>query len=216
MSQSGSWFNTSGPGAVVETLTGNTGGPVGPNAGNINILGVGNIIVNGFPALNDLFIGEISPSAITFDADSGSAMPTALGVITFAGGTNVMTSATANTVTINATGAGSFVWTVVTAGTQAISPFNGYIANNGGTLVFTMPSVAAVGDTYRITGINNDSGWQIAQNAGQTIYIGNMQTTTGVTGYLKSTQTRDSVEIICVIANSSFNVLSSIGNILVN
>jgi hypothetical protein len=92
---------------------------------------------------------------------------------------------------------------------------NGYIANNAGTVVFTLPVTAAVGTVIAVTGINNNTGWQIAQNAGQTIYFGSTSTTTGVGGSLASTKTRDTVFLLCVVANNDWNVVDSIGNITI-
>ena len=43
MSQMGRFISNSGGGGFIQTLTGNSGGPVGPTAGNINIVGSGNI-----------------------------------------------------------------------------------------------------------------------------------------------------------------------------
>lgn len=54
----------------IETLTGNIGGPVGPDgAFNINVIGTGNILVTGNPATNTLTISEVSTTTITFTTD---------------------------------------------------------------------------------------------------------------------------------------------------
>jgi hypothetical protein len=47
MSQIGRVFTNSGPGGFIQTLTGNDGVAVGPTAGNINVVGAGNITVTG-------------------------------------------------------------------------------------------------------------------------------------------------------------------------
>jgi hypothetical protein len=106
------------------------------------------------------------------------------------------------------------LWSVETAD-MAASANHGYIANKAGTLTFTLPVTCAVGKTFRFTGINTATGWKIAQNNGQTIYFGASATTTGAAGYLQSTAIRDGVEIVCVVADTDFNVVSSIGNITV-
>jgi hypothetical protein len=49
LSQIGQIQTSISPSSIVETLTGNTGGPVGPTAGNINVIGAGNITVTGNP-----------------------------------------------------------------------------------------------------------------------------------------------------------------------
>ncbi len=56
MSQSGVYDQTSSA-PDVETITGNSGGPVGPDgAFNINLLGSGNLVVTGDPATSTLTI----------------------------------------------------------------------------------------------------------------------------------------------------------------
>lgn len=108
---------------------------------------------------------------------------------------------------------GAFVWQQVPGAAQAMVRMNGYIANNAGMTVCTLPALAAIGDTFAVTGMNNDFGWRIAQNAGQTIYFGEVATTTGITGYLQSTKTRDLVYLVCTNTNTDFQVVTSIGNI---
>jgi hypothetical protein len=91
---------------------------------------------------------------------------------------------------------------------------NGYIANNAALVTLTLPDTAAVGDVVRVTG-KGAGGWRIAQNAGETIYFGTSTTTTGAGGSLDSTQQRDTVELVCITADTEWNVLSSVGNITV-
>lgn len=131
--------------------------------------------------------------------------------------------ANTNMVTINtATGqmgsqavpTSGLTWTVTTVDASLVKN-NGYIANKAGLLTMTLPVVAAVGDTFRITGINTAVGWRIAQNGGQTIYFVGSASTTGAAGYLESTAIRDSAEIVCVVANTDFNVISSTGNLTI-
>jgi hypothetical protein len=102
MSQITTRITGSGPGAVVETLTGNSGGPVGPIGGNINVLGTGVITVVGNPGTSTLTItpsGSIASSFITNPA-TGTATPVA-GVLTFAGTGGITVSAAGSTVTID-------------------------------------------------------------------------------------------------------------------
>jgi hypothetical protein len=126
---------------------------------------------------------------------------------------NVLTSDGTNW-TSAAPGAGSLLpWTVVTGTTQAAAVDNGYIVNNAGLVTVTLPATSAVGKVVAVTGINNATGWSIAQNAGNTIFFGSVTTTPGVGGSLSSTATRDSVFLVCVTANAGWNVLYSVGNI---
>ncbi len=141
----------------------------------------------------------------------------------FISGIASVTVANTNMVTINTTTGqlgsaavptGAFPWAVTTVDANMVAN-NGYIANKAGLLTMTLPAAAAVGDMFRITGINNATGWKIGQVAGQTIHFAGVNTTTGTGGSLASTATRDTVELVCVVANTDFNILSSIGNITI-
>lgn len=133
---------------------------------------------------------------------------------TLTAGTGVTISNGAGSITINASG-GGLTWTVVTGTTQAAAVNNGYIANNAGLVTVTLPSTSAVGDTVAVTGINNATGWKVAQNAGNQIFFGNVSSTSGTGGSLASTATRDTVYLVCMTANATWNVTGSIGNITV-
>jgi hypothetical protein len=117
-------------------------------------------------------------------------------------------------ITLNATGLG-VSWTVVTGTTQAAAVNSGYIANNAGLVTITLPATSAVGDAVIVTGINNNTGWKVAQNAGNQIFFGTSSTTSGTGGSLASSQTRDTVHLVCMTANATWNVVSAIGNITV-
>lgn len=142
---------------------------------------------------------------------------TATGIPAFAtitAGTNIALTLGANALTIATSGPASFTWSVITAN-QAFTVNNGFICNKASALVLTLPTVAAVGDLFEVTGINTALGWQIAQNANQQIFFGNVSTTLGAGGSLASSAIRDGVRLVCVVANLSFNVIYSIGNITV-
>jgi hypothetical protein len=113
--------------------------------------------------------------------------------------------------------AGAVSWSVITADQTAVVN-NGYICNKGSALLLTLPATAAVGDTIKVTGINTALGWKVVQNANQQIFFGNTSTTLGATGFLQSAATRDSAELLCVVAGAStvYNVISSIGNITIS
>lgn len=100
----------------------------------------------------------------------------------------------------------SVTWSVITAD-QTAAVNNGYICNKAGLLTLTLPTTSPIGSIIEVTGINTNLGWKIAQNVGQTIYFGDQQTTTGVTGSIASTLTRDSIRIVCVVANTDWNVI---------
>ena len=109
-----------------------------------------------------------------------------------------------------------FTWAVTTIDASFVVN-KGYIANKAGLLTMTLPASASIGDRIAITGINNATGWKIAQNANQIIHIGTSDTTTGVGGSLASSQTRDSIDMICVVSGASteWNVTNFVGNITI-
>jgi len=108
---------------------------------------------------------------------------------------------------------GGLTWTIVTAD-GAMSPSNGYIANKGTLLTMSLPTTCATGTIIRLSGMNAGL-WKISQAAGQSIKFGNQSTTAGTGGYLASVLTYDAVELICIVANTTWMVISSVGNITV-
>ena len=112
----------------------------------------------------------------------------------------------AGTITISG-GGGGYTWTEVTGTTQAMAANNGYITNNPALVTLTLPTTAALGTTLSIAG-KGAGGWKIAQNAGQEIFFGTIATTIGATGYLQSTQQFDSIELLCITANTQWTVIT--------
>lgn len=121
-------------------------------------------------------------------------------------------------ITAATNGGTSFTYTILGSGTttQTIAANSGYVTtNNTGQVVFTIPlSGIAAGQIFDVVGFGT-AGWQITQQAGQSIALGNQTTTVGTGGSLTSTFTTDRVQILCVVANTSFTVLCSVGNITV-
>jgi hypothetical protein len=150
-------------------------------------------------------VGNVAEVVTIDNNELGSAVITA--------GAGISVTPTANVITIAATGMGAFAWSVITIDQTAVVN-NGYICNKAGTLVLGLPATAAIGDIIRVTGINTALGWQITQAANQQIFFGASSTTLGAAGTITSSATRDSLEIVCVVAGAStvWNVISSIGN----
>lgn len=166
---------------------------------------------------HDLLIGGASNAITSLALTDGQLAigntgsdPTAA---TLSAGTGVSITNGAGSITINAVGSG-LSWTVVTGASQAIAVNSGYIANNAGTVAFTLPTTSAVGSIIAVTGINNATGWSIAYTTNQQIFFGTSSSTI-TSGSLASTNTRDTVYLVCVTANLTWNVVSSIGNITV-
>lgn len=91
---------------------------------------------------------------------------------------------------------------VVTGATQSMSTNTIYIANDVSSLVtFSLPASSSVGDRISVIG-QSSSGWIITQGTGQQIQISPNQTTLGATGTLASTHQYDSLNLICIVANT--------------
>lgn len=122
----------------------------------------------------------------------------------------------AHTLTVSLSG-GSFNWNVVTSATNpnVMTAQNGYVPNDNVSLVnLTLPSTAAVGDSLRIIG-NGSAGWRILQPAGASIHLQSSTTTVGVGGSLSSTDRYDTVELICIVANTQWTCATVTGNLTV-
>jgi hypothetical protein len=109
---------------------------------------------------------------------------------------------------------GMFDWVTVTGTSQSMAINSGYITNNGSLITLTMPSVAAVGSSIAVMGLGA-GGWTIAQPLGVQIVYGANSTTSGVGGSLSSTNKSDSVRMNCIVANTTWSVFTSVGNITV-
>jgi len=177
-------------------------------------------IVAGFITSTDLSVTvtnnpgnidlSVSATGITFDADSGSATPSA-GIINIVGAGSTTTSASGNTITITSSGGGGLTWSVIGAN-QTLAVNNGYFCTSGGTLSLLLPAVSAVGDTIEIA-LDGSTGFIVTQSAGQSIKFGNQITTAGAGGSVSSTGQGDTIRMVCKTANLNWSILSSMGNL---
>lgn len=121
---------------------------------------------------------------------------------------------------LTATGTGFITWNSVSVNTNMVVN-NGYIANSLSTnnvYNFTLPVTAAVGSLNVVTSIGTPPAgfpWVILQNSGQSIYFDSQITTIGTGGNLTSTNYNDTVWLLCVVANTTWVVISAIGNLTV-
>lgn len=113
---------------------------------------------------------------------------------------------TSGSITISGGGAG-YNWTEVTGTSQSMAVNNGYVANNAALVTLTLPATANIGDTVILQG-KGAGLFRIAQNAAQTIHFGNLNSTAGVGGYIEATARYDSIELLCITANTDWAVLT--------
>lgn len=168
----------------------------------------GVLVGSGTSAITDLSVGTDGQVLL-----GATGADPAFATLTSTGGTIAFTPG-ANTLNLESTASGGMAWAEATGATQAMAVNTGYITNNGNQLVYTLPASASVGDLLAVVG-NSTDGWQIAQNASQTIHYISLDTTTGVGGSLTSTNRYDCIELICITADTDFVVRSSVGNITV-
>lgn len=135
--------------------------------------------------------------------------------INFVDGAGIAITGSGDDITVTATITPFLIaWSVITAATKTIVVNEGYFANRGAGVAFVLPATSAVGDVFYVSGIDA-GGWSITQSAGQNIRIGNQISTTGGGGSLASTAIGDSVFCVCSVANTSWVVQSSMGNITI-
>jgi len=176
MSQYGTFLIRGGLGPV-NTLTGNTGGPVPPDgSGNINVIGSGVISVAGNPGTSTLTITGTGSIPSSFATDSGTAVPSG-GVLTVHGVSPLTTSGSGSTVSISI---GSVI-PIADGGTNATSMANtdGVVYFDGTRLVTTAVGTA----TYVLT--SNGAGlaptFQAAASGGIVTLDGDSGSATGST-----------------------------------
>jgi len=122
-------------------------------------------------------------------------------------GANITITPAPGSVTIAATVPGTFTWaTQASSTTMAIN--HGYIVTGGSLVTLTLPATAAVGSELIIVG-QAAGGWSIAQAAGQTIFVGIAETTVGVGGSLASSQIKDSINLVCTVANTTWTAVAA-------
>ena len=122
---------------------------------------------------------------------------------TLTAGTGISITNGAGSITITNSQTSSTMWSVVTVNTT-LAAGQGYFANSASQLSFTLPAVAAVGDTFQICAVNT-GGWITVQGVGQQITLGNQSDTSGTTGTIASNSTKgDWIEIVCSVANTTF------------
>ena len=128
---------------------------------------------------------------------------------------NLVDSSGNKYVTSTTAGFSPLPFTVITGATQGVLD-NGYITSSTSQIVLTLPVSSTIGSILKATNIGS-GGFRIAQNAGQVIWLSNVSTTVGTGGYIQTVETRgDSVEVIAIIASTTWQVVNSLGTFDIN
>lgn len=96
-----------------------------------------------------------------------------------------------------------FSWNNVTGISVNMAVNNAYIADNVALVTLTLPATAAVGQVVWVIG-QGTGLWRIAQNVGQTIHFGNVDSTPGVGGSITATNRYDAIQLVCTVANTDW------------
>lgn len=211
-------IGSSGAAPVVASLT-STGGSITVSAGagslNIDLAAPVTVANGGTGAItltaNGILLGN-GTSAISASAamTNGQILIGSTGVApvvaSLTAGSGITITPGAGSITIAASGGGTS-WAKYTA-PATMANGGGYIADSNVTQInFTLPAVAAVGDTFQVMADDNSgtNGWLIVQGAGQQIRVGNVVSTVGAGGLVYSgTGAGDWIEIVCTVANTNF------------
>lgn len=103
-------------------------------------------------------------------------------------------------------------WVDQTTSSVTMAVNTGYTVDNGASLVtLTLPTTIAIGQYTEING-KSSGGWTIAQATGQQIFFGNASTTSGASGSISSNNQHDCIRLRCITANTTFIVVSAVGN----
>ncbi len=124
---------------------------------------------------------------------------------------NMPSSASSKTITVpDASGTltlqGTIIvvtWSGIAGTSQAATVNSGYVVQNAGQTTITLPATAALGSVVSIRGLGA-AGWILAANTGQTIQFGSQATTSG--GTLTSAEQYDTVDVTCLVANTTWSV----------
>lgn len=98
---------------------------------------------------------------------------------------------------------------------QSLIPYTSYVCISPGfMLLMALPAVAPAGSIIQIT-LDGATSFEITQGAGQSIQLGNDNTTPGVFGSITSSQQGDSITLLCSVANLRWNAVNFVGNLIV-
>ena len=108
-------------------------------------------------------------------------------------------------------GGGGMTYTTASGTTQAATVNTGYVCTNAAKCVVTLPATAAVGDIVSIVS-QGAGGWQAKGNTGQTVK--GLNDTTTSAGTIDHANQYDTIEVICVVANTTWVVRNFVSSLL--
>ena len=205
------------PGSVGININSLTGYPLTAahgGTGSTYLAPGGVLIGNGAgPILSE----QLTTGQLLFGNGAAGTTPVA-GTVAGSGGIGVTYNPLTATLTISGGSSTTFAWNSALTGlTNAMPNMGYYCPGPAGMYTIMLPATIVAGGVIRVAGgansNNTNTRWTIQANGGQTIMLGDMTTSSG--GSLTSTNGNNAAELLCVVANTTFTVISSMGNITV-
>lgn len=116
-------------------------------------------------------------------------------------------------VLINASAGAAGGFVEVTSTPFTLLPGYRHFPNMATLCTLNLPATVAQGVTFLVNG-KGVGGWRIGQNSGQTIHSA-VDTTTGTGGSVSSSARYDNVVIVCITANTDFEITSRNGSLVI-
>jgi hypothetical protein len=120
-------------------------------------------------------------------------------------GSGISIAQSGSNITISAS-VSALAWNLITGSSVTMASNNAYVANNAGLVTLTLPTVSSFGDIIYVTGIGSGS-WRIVYGSGQYIQVGHTASTT-TTGNVGSSNTFDAIDLVCTVANTSWQAFN--------
>jgi hypothetical protein len=92
---------------------------------------------------------------------------------------------------------------------------SGYSIISGPGSNFTLPTTSVLGDILVLVGNDVATTFAVLQASGQQIRFGNKLTTLGAGGSITSAEDGASLLLVCTAANTTWSVISSVGNFII-
>jgi len=129
-------------------------------------------------------------------------------------GSGITVTPGVNTLSIASTVVPGISWSQVGVD-GALVVDTGIVNSKAALLTMSLPAVSPINSIVKIVGWGA-GGWIITQAANQQILFGNTNTTLGAGGSLASSNAGDTVELICVVADLVWRVMTGpVGNLTV-
>jgi len=108
-------------------------------------------------------------------------------------------------------GSSAFTWNNIVGTSASMVANEGYVANNVSLVSLALPVTCDFGEIIGICGYGS-GGWKVTVNAGQNMILGDVISTVS-TGSISSSNQFDQMELLCVVANTTFIARYVIGNL---